>query len=232
MKQTQRKMHPCFALFSASVPEQKYTIAFPKTLVHTMASCFSVFRLTGAPIVQIFQNSHNNDFIDTTNMWAAPLEKQMHIFFSVSDPNTYYLSSRSVFRGNMSWAKSAKGIELDKWGNDAFHIINSNTRSLVGNFTSNICGPDKYDDLVKEQTWTYLLQTTQPKRKREHSLFSHILLPPSPSEARGKQHAASNCQELSTLLFIFNSSYCFGWWGSKFPTPGFDLDLLKSFSAL
>lgn len=192
-------MHSYFALFSASVPEQKYTIACPKTVVHTMAPCFSGFRLTGAPVVQVSQKSPNNDFVATRNMWALPQKKTNARFFNVSDPNTYYLSSRSMFRGNMCWTKNAKEIELDKWGNNAFHIINSNTWSLVGNFTLNICGPDEYDDLIKRKNVDIF--TTGNRTKEKRGAFLVLPYPPVPFTIRSKRKIAYNKQWTRVLDF-------------------------------
>lgn len=153
-------------------------------------------RCTSSPglpeVTQQWLSSHQ-EYVSTSS------EKTNAHFFNVSDPNTYYLSSRSMFRGNMCLTKNAKGIELDKWGNNAFHIINSNTWSLVGNFTLNICGPDEYDDLVKRTNVDIF--TTGNRTKEKRGAFLVLPYPPVPFTIRSKRKIAYSKQWSRVLDF-------------------------------
>lgn len=115
------KMHPCFALFLYQCLSSS-TIACPETVVHTTASSFSGFRLTGAPVVQGFQNSDNNNFLATRNMWADPQEKTKQnictIFQCVWPQYLLLKHKKCVQRG--TWVqqyKNVKRIELEMWIN-------------------------------------------------------------------------------------------------------------------
>lgn len=60
---------------------------------------------------------------------------------------------------------------MDKLGSNAFHIINSDTWSLVGNLTLNICGSDEYDDHVKRTNVDIFTMGNKIREQKEAPLL-------------------------------------------------------------
>lgn len=200
MKQTQRKNVSLFCIvFCISAWAETY---------HCVPSDCRTYNGLLFLRLQTHRCTNNPGLPEFTQQWLHSHQEFMSNFsgktnahfFNVSDPNIYYLSSRSMFRGNMSWAKNAKGIELDKWANNAFHIINSNTWSLVGNFTLNICGPDEYGDLDKRTNVDIF--TTGNTTEEKKGAFLVLPHPPAPFAIRSKRKTAYSKQLSRALDFI------------------------------